>query len=53
MKEKKINEFLHVKMNPQMKEDLKSLSKKKGISMSAYIKLTLTEIIRKEKEKEK
>lgn len=42
-------QLLQVKVNPALKADLKEIAAYKGIPMTSFIKLTLTEAARKEK----
>lgn len=42
-------QLLQVKVDPHLKSDLEEIATYKGISMTSFIKLTLTEVARKEK----
>lgn len=43
------SQLLQLKVNPSLKKDLSEIAEYKGIPVTSYIKLTLTEVVRKEK----
>jgi antitoxin component of RelBE/YafQ-DinJ toxin-antitoxin module len=42
-------QLLQVKIDPLLKDDLKDIAEYKGIPVTAYVKMTLKEAVRKEK----
>lgn len=43
------SQLLQLKVSPTLKKDLSEIAEYKGIPVTSYIKLTLTEVVRKEK----